>query len=342
MITLGAFFNDPWTGKFLGASTAFYGNNGADGANSGGTFRFQALDLTLSEAHTSAMTTIATLAGQLQAIRDGSGNADGEASTTGNAPDASKKSVADDGGTTSSKPRMLMDEGGDVVIALMPGGRVAVAVGHNAPFGGGGTDHMTSAGEIVCGLAAGGGSDTINVSAHVALSIYGNSVAGMDTNTLTADGNDIINIASNIADDINGGGGNDLINITAGWAAYHINGGAGDDVINIAAKEANFIRGGTGNDTITFVQTSDGAHVEFAKGDGRDTYNIAGRTRVDFLGGLSVKNVVTSPDEKTITLTFNESGDSITINYSGAKLSGDAPQVTCESGQSGLRSVAIS
>lgn len=335
MITLSAMFRDPFSGRIAAATTLFNENSPAHGANGGGTYQFQALDLTLNAAQKSAVATIVSLAGQLQAIKDGTAN--DSLTSTGETQTATQNSAAKQTAAPSLE-HMASDTFGDA-IALMPGGRVAYASAENHIFGSGGTDDITAADIIVLNIAGAGGADTINVAAHVAYSIYGDSVVGVDPEAVTADGNDIISIAADCVEFVGGGGGNDLINITAMWFAHSIDGGRGDDVINIAG-EAAFVGGGKGDDTITFLDDS-GAQLNFTKGDGHDTYNIGGKTRIDFQGGLSMKDVVTSAENKTISITFAESDDTITINYADAKLEGDEPKVTSET-LAGHRHVIIS
>ena len=182
---------------------------------------------------------------------------------------------------------------------------------------------------------AGSGNDTV-LGTFYSSKIYG------------AEGNDIMSIngggsASNYANTIDGGAGNDSIVVSYGGS---INGGSDNDTIRINSGTASYVRtvkGGTGNDVIYGSNAGTyGTLYEYAYNDGsdiihnwnsNDTLSIAGNYQYTTLksNGNFIVSVIGSG---AITLdgasnkTVNIKGGSIIVNNSGTSIISSVSHVT--------------
>jgi hypothetical protein len=222
---------------------------------------------------------------------------------------------------------------------------------------GGSGDDIISADTLLANIRGGDGDDVVKITANNSAMVLGD--AGNDTLDITAgnvgwadggEGDDTLHINSRTevttvwggaGDDVlsiravghvkdvdgdsgKGVDGNDVITIEADRVS-NIYGGGGDDVIAIEARRGENIRGGAGDDTIKLVG-AERAALEFGKGDGNDHVSISGETVLSF-HGRSADDAIISYGESSFTITFKDSTDSVTIDYSKATLSGPVPRL---------------
>ncbi len=88
---------------------------------------------------------------------------------------------------------------------------------------------------------------------------------------------------------------------------------------------AQLIDGGEGDDDIT-LSVTEHASLLFERGDGNDRVSISGSTHLVFAGRAAEDAIITRGDG-TITISFRDSDDTVTIDYSNAQLSGDEPSL---------------
>jgi hypothetical protein len=194
---------------------------------------------------------------------------------------------------------------------------------------GAGDDIVTvAAGNEARGISGGEGRDIITVAA-------GQKVEGVSG----GQGSDIIAIASGQAVfGVYGDDGDDAIAIAAAKVDY-VDGGRGDDAIRINARTANAISGGLGDDKIDLTGTGK-AKLFFDRGDGKDVVSLAKETTIVF-AERSIDDATISYGDGTITISFADNGDSVTLNYSAAALKGAAPELSfADAEQSEVRRTA--
>jgi len=214
---------------------------------------------------------------------------------------------------------------------------IAIAAGRDVSgvWGGVGRDVVTiAAGNDVDNVTGDAGDDMLTIAAgNEARSIWGGSgddviniAAGSTVSSIGGgSGNDVINIASAaLVTDVSGDDGDDVISIT-GASVKYVDGGLGDDFIAINAQTAGAISGGRGNDTLDLTGT-DKASIFFDRGDGQDVVHLAGETRITF-ADRNLDDAEISYGDGTITISFGDNGDSVTLDYSRAALKGSEPDL---------------
>jgi hypothetical protein len=202
-------------------------------------------------------------------------------------------------------------------------------------WGGDGRDVLTLAGGMNLDNITGDAGDDIIT---VAVGNEARSISG-------GQGRDIITVAGKKVGDISGGQGADVITIAGGEAVYSIRGGDGDDTIAIAAAKVNGVEGGRGDDTIRInARTADAisgglgddridltgtgkAKLFFGRGDGKDVVRVAGETTIVF-AERSIDDADISYGDGKITISFADTGDSVTLDYSATTLKGATPEVS--------------
>jgi Ca2+-binding RTX toxin-like protein len=236
------------------------------------------------------------------------------------------------------------------------GGNDTLASGFNGAYlrGGAGDDRLTGLGDF----DGGDGNDFISVGKSATL-VAGDGRGGNGNDTLVGSGPGLVRLY--------GDAGDDLIDMTAGAASYHIlQGGDGADTILGSAGDENISGGpgadsvsaGGGSDTVSSYavdgpDTSDGgAGIDLlyadlsslAAGFGADLSNsatlqsFADGTRfvnfeaVNFIAGAG-NDTVTSSNSNVVNNVYGGGGnDSLTGSANGAYLSGDAGNDTLVSG----------
>lgn len=219
-----------------------------------------------------------------------------------------------------------------------------------------GDDVLTvAAGRDISGIWGGAGNDALTLAGGASIdNITGD--AGDDVITAAAgkvarfisggQGQDVLTIsAGQTVSDIGGGSGSDIINVASGGGAYYILGGEGNDTISVVATEVNHVEGGTGDDTIKInastakgisggrgddridLTGTDSASMFFDRGDGKDIVRVGGETTIVF-AERSIDDATISYGDGTITVSFADNGDSVTMDYSGARLKGTQPALT--------------
>ena len=221
-----------------------------------------------------------------------------------------------------------------------------------------GDDALTvSAGRDISGIWGGDGRDVLALAGGMNIdNITGD--AGDDIITVAAgneargisggQGRDIITAAAGQrVDGISGGQGSDIITIASGQAVFGVYGGDGDDTIAIAAAKVDRVEGGSGDDTIRInartaaaisgglgddridLTGTDEAKLFFDRGDGKDVVRVAGETTIVFAERSIDDADITYGDGK-ITISFADTGDSVTLDYSAASLKGPTPELSFE------------
>jgi hypothetical protein len=285
------------------------------------------------------------------------------------------------GSTNSGAVEIPAVVNGKEIAVFIPSGRgifagdgndvVNIAAGRDVynVYAGEGDDVLTvAAGRDISGIFGGAGRDVLTLA------------GGMNIDNITGDaGDDIITVAvGNEAHDISGGQGRDIITVAAGQRVDGVSGGQGADIINVASSgAANYIFGGAGDDTIAVAgatvmrveggwgddsiavnaRTADAisggrgddridltgtgkAKVFFDRGDGKDVVSVARETTVVF-AERSIDDAEISYGDGTITISFADNGDSVTLDYSAAALKGVAPELSfTDAGQSEVRGTA--
>jgi uncharacterized protein YaiE (UPF0345 family) len=213
-----------------------------------------------------------------------------------------------------------------------------VAAGQNASGIWGGDGHDV--------LAVAGGMDVDNVTGDAGDDIVTVAAGRQARNISGGEGRDVLTVAAGqTVSSVYGGRGSDIINVAGGQAAHyisgddgndaisvvattvdHVEGGSGDDAIAIKARTAEAISGGRGNDTIDLTGT-DKASVFFDRGDGQDLVRVAGETTIVF-AGRSIDDAAVSYGDGTITISFADNGDSVTLDYSATGLKGSKPELS--------------
>lgn len=260
--------------------------------------------------------------------------------------------------------------GGKEIAVVIPSGRgifagagndvVNIAAGrdvYNVSAGEGDDALAVSAGRDISGIWGGDGRDVLALAGGMNIdNITGD--AGDDIITVAAgneargisggQGRDIITAAAGQrVDGISGGQGSDIITIASGQAVFGVYGGDDDDAIAIAAAKVDRVEGGSGDDTIRInariadaisgglgddridLTGTDKAKLFFDRGDGKDVVRVAGETTIVF-AERSIDDADISYGDGKITISFADTGDSVTLDYSGATLKGPTPELSFE------------
>lgn len=156
-------------------------------------------------------------------------------------------------------------------------------------------------------------------------------------------GSDVINVVSDeMAQNIMGDGGretdnsseslDDIINVTA-KKAMNIAGNGGDDTISITAESITWVHGGAGDDHITLNNTgTEAAFLYMNYGDGHDVVETNGaleialypsRTDWHFSTSRADRANVTRNDDNTLTISFDDTDNQITVKFTGAMAEAD-------------------
>ncbi|MEW6630955.1 MAG: hypothetical protein AB1440_08825 [Pseudomonadota bacterium] len=232
-----------------------------------------------------------------------------------------------------------------------------------------GDDALTiAAGRDISGIWGGAGNDALTLASGASIdNITGDNgddvitaAAGKEARSISGgQGRDILTIsAGETVSDISGGSGSDIINVASGGGAYYVLGGEGNDAISVVATEVNHVEGGTGDDTIKInastakgisggrgddridLTGTDTASMFFDRGDGKDVVSVGGETTIVF-AERSINDATISYGDGTITVSFADNGDSVTLDYSGARLKGSQPALTAATtGTTEIRRVA--
>ena len=171
----------------------------------------------------------------------------------------------------------------------------------------------------VLGVGAGDGNDTINIDAHgVVMAVSGEA------------GNDTVNVKTDsLAFGVYGGEGNDTVNVDAKYAV-NIDGGSGNDTVNVKASSIFGVGGGTGDDIINIDNTgNEAAQVFYSQGDGKDVINSNGAVSINLFTAdgtkkLDMSNAAYKQDGNSVTISFGNDQDSITVNLTGSAAKGQA------------------
>jgi hypothetical protein len=171
----------------------------------------------------------------------------------------------------------------------------------------------------VLGVGAGDGNDTVNIDAHgVVMAVSGEA------------GNDTVNVKSDsLAFGIYGGEGNDTVTVDAQYAV-NIDGGSGNDTVNVKASSIFGVGGGTGDDVINIDNSgNEAAQVFYSQGDGKDVINSNGAVSINLFTAdgtkkLDMSNAAYKQDGNTVTVSFGNDQDSITVNLTGQAATGQA------------------
>lgn len=142
-------------------------------------------------------------------------------------------------------------------------------------------------------------------------------------------GDDIINLKSELVAIINGGSGNDTI-IVGSYSADSINGDDGDDIIDLNTKRVDAVYGGDGDDVIhinsddlgifsggagddqMFISANGGSRtLVLTQGDGQDYIEIDSSFQIMF---KHQNDVLTDSGEDALSMVKNEDG-TYTLNY---------------------------
>lgn len=220
-----------------------------------------------------------------------------------------------------------------------------------------GDDTLTvSAGRDISGIWGGDGRDVLALASGMNIAnITGDAgddiiavAAGNEARSISGGhGRDIITVSGQTVGDISGGQGSDIITIASGQAVFgirgddgddtiaiatakvdRVEGGRGDDTIRINARTADAISGGLGDDRIDLTGT-DKAKLFFDRGDGKDIVRVAGETTIVF-AERSIDDADISYGDGKITISFADTGDSVTLDYSAATLKGSTPELSFE------------
>lgn len=195
--------------------------------------------------------------------------------------------------------KILMDAQGNATVRAY--GRDTGVIGAT----GDGNDRVDFDVPIVHWFRAGGGDDTLKIRTHAMsdprLADYQhvNFVDG-------GDGNDTIDIdAANWVTGIYGGGGDDVITIKTG-RAHAVVGGDGDDKISVSALEVNRASGDDGNDEI--VIEAERAHRIWG-GAGRDTIRVTAAEITQVDGGSGDDHIVLNNTSGGVSEIVFDRGD---------------------------------
>lgn len=216
--------------------------------------------------------------------------------------------------TKGNVDRVSAGDGSDRVV-IMGGLRTAAGSPKvDRIDGGNGDDDILIDASDVDRVTGGAGSDNIHIIGHG------------DSTVSRIDGGDdddsiYVHNAGN-ASDISGGDGDDTIRVWAG-TARNVAGGDGNDTIEITAATVQGVSGGRGDDTIRILNSSGSAStIDFNEGDGRDVIETNGPlelrrfnadgTQQDLSSATVAKN-----KDGTITISFADSTDSVTIRSWG-------------------------
>ncbi|RWF66751.1 hypothetical protein EN858_28285 [Mesorhizobium sp. M4B.F.Ca.ET.215.01.1.1] len=227
---------------------------------------------------------------------------------------------------------------------------------YNVSAGEGDDTLAVSAGRDISGLWGGDGRDVLSLAAGMNIdNVTGDAgddiitvAAGNEARSISGgQGQDIITVAGQSVGDISGGQGSDIITVASGQAVFGIRGDDGDDAITIAAAKVDQVEGGRGDDTITInagtaaaisgglgddridLTGTDKAKLFFDRGDGNDVVRVAGETTIVF-AERSIDDADISYGDGKITISFADTGDSVTLDYSAATLKGPAPELSFE------------
>lgn len=177
---------------------------------------------------------------------------------------------------------------------------------------GAGNDSVTLSGDqAILGVSTGAGDDTIAIKTSSA-------ILRLDT----GDGADTVAINALTAAQINAGAGSDTVAIRATYA-NGVDGGDGDDDIAIEARAIYGVTGGKGDDTIIIDnEGNEAAQFFFSEGDGNDTITTDGALEITFFSEdgttrLDMANTSWQQNGNTITISFGDSGDSLTVHLEG-------------------------
>lgn len=186
-------------------------------------------------------------------------------------------------------------------------------------------DTLTFRARSVSNVTAGDGADKIDIKADAVNNISGEGgkdqisiAARIITGIYAGDGDDTVNLTGKAVLDVDGGAGNDTIRIAA-QTILNVNGGDGNDTIELEGTRIS-AAGGKGNDTVTFRQTGGSkasAEYIFDRGDGVDTINTNGPLSIR-LGDYEASDVTVTTKDNTLTISFKDSEDKITVNLTGA------------------------
>ncbi len=253
-------------------------------------------------------------------------------------------------------------DGNDTLNGMAGNDSLAGGLGNDSLLGGAGSDTLDGGGgddtldgqngnDVVSGgdgqdtfvwNGAGDGVDTLSsVSGYDSVRVNGNgssnnyTVSQVNGQVKVSDGSASITVASVIqVIEINGGGGDDTINVQAldrvGTATLlTINGDAGNDTISAAGVKLGLVylalNGGTGNDSLTGGNGND----TLDGGDGND--RLDGGLGDDLLlGGLGVDRIIGGDGNDTVF--GGDDQDSISGGNGDDSLSGDAGADTIEGG----------
>lgn len=127
-------------------------------------------------------------------------------------------------------------------------------------------------------------------------------------------GNDIINLENNRWNTVNGGEGVDTITINSGWQ-NNIYGDSGNDIITINSGGGHCIYGGIGDDTITLAKTAQENDLLIDGEEGNDNIYIYGgaRNRTTVNGGAGVDTIILDPCSDEIKVNGGTDGDIIKV-----------------------------
>jgi hypothetical protein len=257
--------------------------------------------------------------------------------------------------------------GGKQIAVVIPSGRgifagagndvVNIAAGRDVynVMAGEGDDVLTvAAGRDISGIWGGAGRDVLTLAGGMNIdSITGDAIitvaVGNEARGISGgEGRDIINVAAGQrVDGVSGGQGADIITIASGQAIFGVYGGDDDDAIAVAAAKADRVEGGRGDDTISInartadaisggqgddridLTGTDKATLFFDRGDGKDLVRVAGETTIVF-AERSIDDADISYGDGKITISFADTGDSVTLDYSAATLKGSTPELSFE------------
>lgn len=193
-------------------------------------------------------------------------------------------------------------------------------------------DTLTFSARSVSNVTAGAGADTIDIKADAVNNISGEAgkdqisiAARIITRIYAGDDDDTINLTGTTVLDVDGGAGNDTIRISA-QTILDVNGGDGNDTIELEGTRIS-AAGGKGNDTVTFRQTGgskSSAEYTFDRGDGVDTVNTNGPLSIR-LGDYMASDVTVTTKDNTLTISFKDSEDKITVNLAGTASKAKTP-----------------
>ena len=198
--------------------------------------------------------------------------------------------------------RIILDAQGNAEVEIEAEGGMATAKTA------GGDDKITVEAGGVLGVSSGGGNDIINISASA---IRSEKDSGLP-----------------VVGSVDGGSGDDRIDITAGGDVWSIDGGEGDDAITIANTSRSYsnfygisnVDAGAGDDTVRLTSTTTIVAVE--GGTGNDELKLTSEEMVWDVNGGDGDDAISVDTKQARGISGGAGDDTLVVNADSAEAAG--------------------